>query len=441
MVKTFVGRLRAFDRFTAGRRLASLTSLRVLAGGSSEAVALLDEFRNLTVHYGDSGRVGDTLYKISNFVEDMHPELSGVFTSALIPDVLQTGGSLPELSSLAADIAMAFPVASPEGIGAWFDAVLDEISHGPNTGEVTTPKSIARLMALLVSPSPGALVLDPSCGLGATLVAMASLSPGAQLHGQDSSGLAAALSRLRLYLLGLNGEIVVADSLRAPARWRNGAQRFDAIICDPPVGMAMISASDPAFKQRFGHMRTQRHEALFIEHCVQHLCSSGRAVLLVQSGFLSRRGGEAHYRGSLLSRGLVEGIISLPSGVIPWTELPFSLVILRGAGEPDSPVVMVDAAYLRRASRRSVERLNNDAVDEIFELYQGLLTSQFSGKVATAAILASGADIQPRRWLIADQTTEPNLSDLYARARIAESEVADARERLDILMADFELAP
>ncbi len=439
MVKTFVGRLRAFDRFSAGRRLVSLTALWVLAGSTTQGTKLLQDSRNLTVHYGDTGRIKSVLYDISSFVESNNPDIAGVFSSALTPDILETGGSLPELFSLAVNIAAAFPSNSPGGLGAWFDAVLDEISHGPNIGEVTTPKSIARLMALLARPSPGAQVLDPSCGLGATLVEMASLAPGAQLHGQDSSGLAAALSRLRLYLLGLEGDIVLADSLRAPARWRSGVKRFDAIICDPPVGMSMVSASDPAFVQRFGEMRTQRHEALFVEHCLQHLLPTGRAVLLMQSGFLSRRGGEAFYRAGLLSRGLVEGVISLPSGVIPWTELPFSLLILRGAGEPNTPVALVDAAYLRRAGRRAGERLNHDAVREIYELYRGSTNSQCSGKVAAAAILASGADLQPRRWLISDRTADLDLNDLYARARVAEAEAADARERLDELMAHFKL--
>lgn len=439
LVRNFVARFRAYDRFSAGRRLANLTALWVLAGSAPKASDLLLDIRNTAVHYGDAGRIEDTLYQVSLYVEDLHPALGRVFSSVLTPDILEAGGALPELASMAANFAQDFSDKLPGGLGVWFDAVLDEISHGANAGEVSTPRPIARLMGLLVGASPGDSVLDPSCGVGATLVEAASLAPSVKLYGQDSSRLATALSTLRLYLLGFEAEIILGDSLRAPARWRNGLERFDAIICDPPVGMAVSPTFDTGLDERFRHMQTQRSEALFVEHCLQHLRPSGRAVLLLQSGFLSRRGGEAYYRADLVSRGLIEGIISLPPGVIPWTELPFSLVVLRGAGRPELPLTVVEGAYLRRQGRRSTERLNNEAVNELHQLYQGSLSSRFAGTIAAATVLANGADIQPRRWLDFERTEELDLRELYQRACAAELEAAELRERLDKAMAYFKV--
>ena len=83
-------------------------------------------------------------------------------------------------------------------------------------------------------------------------------------------------------------------------------------------------------------------EAFFVEHALRSLKAGGRAVVLLPLGFLARRSGEAIYRADLVRRGRIEGVVALPGGVIPWTELPTAILVLRGHDAPRAAIRLVE---------------------------------------------------------------------------------------------------
>lgn len=90
-------------------------------------------------------------------------------------------------------------------------------------GAFFTPMPVAKLMAAMALPEPGASVVDPCCGSGALLLATvremreAGRNPAeVRFVGNDIDPLAAALAHLNLTFAGVAVEITVGDSL-APA--------------------------------------------------------------------------------------------------------------------------------------------------------------------------------------------------------------------------------
>lgn len=434
-----MNQLRAFDRFSGGRRVAALAALGFLSSDDPEASRLWTAVRNEAVHYFGADDISAKLLKLSAMIEDRHSALGRSFSTALTPDILQSGGALPELVAMAAPIVEASQLEHRTAFGQWFDAVLDMASQGRQVGEVTTPRPLARLMANLLRARPHDSVLDPTIGLGATLVELASQTPDLRLCGQEVNALAAALAILRLYLLGLSADIVLGDALRAPAQWGDIRTRFDRVICDPPYNLSTHGLGDSALLERFGHLPTNRSETFFVEHCLENLAPGGRAVLLLPLGFLARRGGEAKYRADLLERGRIEGAVALPGGVIPWTELPVAVLVLRGHDEPETGVRLVDASYLKGLGKRASERLTDSQVVELTHLYEGPVASGRSCVVSPSDALRREADLQPQHWLADDEEERVDLGALHARAVDADARAEAARKQLDPLMALFRL--
>lgn len=435
--------LRSYDRFSSGRRVAALAAIGFLASQGAIEDPQVEEtwtdFRNRAIHYGDAQSLEILLQQLSQQIEDQNPGLGRCFSSILTPDILQLGGALPQFVALATANIEPFTRAVDGAFGEWFDVVLDLSGQGRQIGEVTTSRSLARLMANLLDPRPQDAVLDPTCGLGATLIEVALKAPGAKLYGQEVDALSAALATLRLYLLGLSPDIILGDALRAPAQWPGHATRFDRVICDPPFNLSLHGRMDGPLMERFGHLSTGRTEAFFIQHCLDNLAPGGRAVVLLPLGFLARGGGEASYRTELIERGRVEGVVALPGGVIPWTELPIALLVLRGHNEPGTEIRLVDASYLKSLGKRASERLGATQITEIMAFYAGPPHAERSCAVSPDEVLKRHADLQPQHWFAVADDEPIDLGVLYDQALDAEARADAAKVDLDARLALFGL--
>ncbi|WP_328937845.1 N-6 DNA methylase [Streptomyces tauricus] len=194
-----------------------------------------------------------------------------------------------------------------------------------------TPTGLAALMADLAGPAT--TVLDPACGTGALLraVAAAQGAPATEeqhLDGQDSAPELAALTALRL---ALHTRAVVrtaaADTLRADAF---DSLRADAVVCHPPFNERNWGHDELAYDPRweYGFPARTESELAWVQHALARLREGGVAVLLMPPAAASRRSGR-RIRADLLRRGALRAVIALPPGAAPPYNLPLHLWVLR----------------------------------------------------------------------------------------------------------------
>ncbi|GHA15760.1 type II restriction endonuclease subunit M [Streptomyces tauricus] len=194
-----------------------------------------------------------------------------------------------------------------------------------------TPTGLAALMADLAGPAT--TVLDPACGTGALLraVAAAQGAPATEeqhLDGQDSAPELAALTALRL---ALHARAVVrtaaADTLRADAF---DSLRADAVVCHPPFNERNWGHDELAYDPRweYGFPARTESELAWVQHALARLREGGVAVLLMPPAAASRRSGR-RIRADLLRRGALRAVIALPPGAAPPYNLPLHLWVLR----------------------------------------------------------------------------------------------------------------
>ncbi|WP_239569901.1 N-6 DNA methylase [Streptomyces sp. G44] len=209
-----------------------------------------------------------------------------------------------------------------------------------------TPAGPAALMAeLAASTARVRTVLDPACGTGALLRAVAP-RPDQHLYGQDSAPELAALTALRLALHSdATVRTMAADTLRADAY---DDRRADAVLCHPPFNERNWGHDELAYDTRweYGFPARAESELAWVQHALARLVDGGTAVLLMPPAAASRRSGR-RIRADLLRHGALRAVIALPAGAAPPYNLPLHVWVLRrpGPAAPPAPeLLLVEAA-------------------------------------------------------------------------------------------------
>ncbi|UUU22678.1 SAM-dependent methyltransferase [Streptomyces sp. DSM 40750] len=202
-----------------------------------------------------------------------------------------------------------------------------------------TPGELAELMAELAGPARS--VLDPACGTGALLRAVAA-RPGQELYGQDSTRELAALTALRLALRTKSTiRTAPGDSLRADAYEH---LRAEAVLCHPPFNERNWGHDELAYDPRweYGFPARTESELAWVQHALARLEDGGTAVLLMPPAAASRRSGR-RIRADLLRRGALRAVIALPVGAAPPYNIPLHLWVLR---RPDKAPVRPELLFV-----------------------------------------------------------------------------------------------
>ncbi|MFE0176520.1 N-6 DNA methylase [Streptomyces sp. NPDC059002] len=264
-----------------------------------------------------------------------------------VPDAAELLPSVPLLRGVA-------ELAAELGAQQTYEFLLGRHIEANPRQYTLTPAGPAELMARLAgTTAPARTVLDPACGTGALLRAVAP-RPGQYLYGQDSAPELAALTALRLALHSdATVRSMASDTLRADAY---EDRRADAVLCHPPFNERNWGHGELAYDARweYGFPARAESELAWVQHALARLVDGGTAVLLMPPAAASRRSGR-RIRADLLRRGALRAVIALPAGAAPPYNLPLHVWVLRrpAAGAPPAPeLLLVEAAGLPAADGR-----------------------------------------------------------------------------------------
>lgn len=236
---------------------------------------------------------------------------------------------------------------------------------GGKYAEYYTPHSIAHVMAdILVGPDKPSNVTayDPAAGSGTLLMNLA-YRIGADrctIYSQDMSQKSSNLLRLNLILNGLShsiDHIVQGNTITTP---RHISQKFDYIVSNPPFKLDFSSdhssiTSLPNVNERFfaGVPNVPKAKKdgmaiylLFIQHIMYSLSPTGKAAIVVPTGFITAQSGiEKKIRTKIIDNGWLKGVVSMPSNIFATTGTNVSILFLdKTAGSED--IVLMDASKL-----------------------------------------------------------------------------------------------
>lgn len=265
---------------------------------------------------------------------------------------------------------------------------------GGKYAEYYTPHAVARIIAKIMVEGDvkNVTCFDPAAGSGRLLMDLAHEigEERCTIYSQDMSQKSTSMLRLNLILNNLVHSIhnvIQGNTLLKPYH-RNGQEldKFDYIVSNPPFKLDFSDfRNDLDTKENHGRFfagipkipRQQTDKMaiylLFIQHILFTLKPTGKAAVVVPTGFLTAKNGiEKKIREKLIDSGWLRGVVSMPSNIFATTGTNVSIIFIDKAGAGDK-VVLMDASKLGtqvREGRNQKTILSNEEENRIVETFK-----------------------------------------------------------------------
>ncbi|MCX6317292.1 MAG: class I SAM-dependent DNA methyltransferase [Bacteroidetes bacterium] len=234
---------------------------------------------------------------------------------------------------------------------------------GGKYAEYYTPHAVARIMAAIMVPAPVKQVTcyDPSAGSGTLLMNLAHAigEENCSIYSEDISQKSSNMLRLNLILNNLSHSIpniIKTNTISEPYYLK---QKFDYIVSNPPFKLDFSDFRDDlvkdSFKERFfagipkvpGNKKgSMAIYLLFIQHIMYSLSKTGKAAVVVPTGFITAQSGiEKSIREQIVERGWLRGVVSMPINIFASTGTNVSVLFIDKQAD-DNRIVLVDATKL-----------------------------------------------------------------------------------------------
>ena len=214
-----------------------------------------------------------------------------------------------------------------------------------------------------------------------------------------------ALARMNLILHGHEtAELWCGNSLAAPyfKNKNDGLKTFDFAVANPPFSAkAWSSGLNPAHDEygrfAYGIPPAKNGDYAFLLHLVTSLKSKGKGAIILPHGVLFRGNKEADIRRNLIRRGLVKGIIGLPSNLFYGTGIPACILVVdKENAHTRTGIFMIDASkgFLKDGSKNRLRSRDIHKIVDVFNKQTEL--PRYSRMVPVAEVASPAQRVQPQ---------------------------------------------
>jgi type I restriction enzyme M protein len=237
---------------------------------------------------------------------------------------------------------------------------------GGKYAEYYTPHAVSKIIANILVPEPvsNKTIYDPSAGSGTLLMNLAHAigNDKCTVYSQDISQKSSNLLRLNLVLNNLVHSIenvIQGNTMTDPYHKKDGKLRqFDYIVSNPPFKLDFSDDVENLKKKEnkdrfFAGVPNVPKKAkdkmaiytLFLQHIMHSLNATGKAAIVVPTGFITAQSGiDKKIRQKLVDHKMLAGVVSMPSNIFATTGTNVSIVFLDKENKED--VVLIDASNL-----------------------------------------------------------------------------------------------
>lgn len=338
---------------------------------------------------------------------------------------------------------------------------------GGKYAEYYTPHAVAKIMAAILVDEPvqDVTCYDPSAGSGTLLmnIAHAIGEDRCTIYSQDISQKSTGMLRLNLILNNLVHSIqniIQGNTMLAPYHKDDAGKlkKFDFIVSNPP------------FKLDFSDYREsldtkQNHERffagipkepgkdkdkmsvylLFLQHIMYSLTETGRAAIVVPTGFITAQSGiEKKIREKLVEGKMLSGVVSMPSNIFATTGTNVSILFLDNSNKRGD-IVLMDASKLgttvkegknqktllsAEEENRIIETFNRHEAIEDFSVvvsYDQIKEKNYSLSAGQYfEVKIEYTDITPEEFETKMEGYKKNLDTLFSESKSLETEIKKA---------------
>lgn len=330
---------------------------------------------------------------------------------------------------------------------------------GGKYAEYYTPHAVARIMAQIMVPEPikGVKVYDPSAGSGTLLMSIAHEigEENCTIYSEDISQKSSNMLRLNLVLNNLTHSIPNIIKTNTIAHPSYLDTKFDYIVSNPPFKLDFsdfhADLDKDAFKKRFfaGIPKIPNKDKdkmsiylLFIQHIMHSLSDTGKAAIVLPTGFITAQSGiEKKIRERLITHGWLRGVVSMPSNIFASTGTNVSVLFLDKQAD-SKHIILMDASKLGETVKEGKNQrtvLTPTEENRIIETFNSKQAVEDLSVVVTKEEIAAKnysfsagqyfevkieyTDITPEEFASKMKIFETNLTALFAESKTLEMEI------------------
>lgn len=362
-----------------------------------------------------STNVGVAIVNAMNGIERANPDtLSGVFSSfddANWTDKTKLSDErLKDLIEHMSKLKVGNNNYSADVMGDSYEFLIKKFADlsKKNAGEFYTPRSIVKLLIMLLAPKAGETVYDPACGTGGMLIEAIRFMHGDKLtygriYGQEKNLATSAIARMNLFLHGAKDfKVTQGDTLRSPNYLERGAlQTFNCVVANPPFSLKNWGSeqfsSDIYGRNIWGCPTDSNGDFAWLQHMVKSMNpKTGRCAVVLPQGVLFRSGKEGEIRRQLVESDKLEAIITMASGVFYSTGVSACILFLNNNKSVShrGHICMIDGSGIYTPQRAQNIMTETD-IQTVFDYYTSYEDMIEKVKIVTIA------DIREKNYSLA----------------------------------------
>lgn len=374
------------------------TLLALEESGGDEEYASFPENHRFVIpegcHWQDvreaSENVGVSIINAMNGIERANPDtLNGVFSSfddANWTDKTKLSDErLKNLIEHMSEIKVGNTNYSADVMGDSYEYLIKKFADlsKKNAGEFYTPRSIVKLLIMLMAPKAGETVYDPACGTGGMLIeairymADDKMTYG-RIYGQEKNLATSAIARMNLFLHGARDfKVTQGDTLRSPHFLESGSlMTFDCVVANPPFSLKNWGseqfASDIYGRNIWGCPSDSNGDYAWLQHMVKSMNpKTGRCAVVLPQGVLFRGGKEGAIRKELVESDKLEAVITMASGVFYSTGVSACILFLNNNKKPNhrGRVCLIDGSGIY-TPQRAQNIMTEENIQTVYDFYR-----------------------------------------------------------------------
>lgn len=327
--------------------------------------------------------IGKDIDDAMDAIEKENPSLKGVLPKDYARPALDKK-RLGELIDLIGNVGFNQPGhSSKDLLGRVYEYFLGMFAdaEGKRGGQFYTPESIVKLLVEMLEPYNGR-IYDGCCGSGGMFVQSEKFlqAHGGRLddiavYGQESNPTTYRLAKMNLAIRGIDAKIELGDTFHND---KHKDLKADYIMANPPFNISDWGGEQlqDSHLWKYGVPPTGNANYGWLQLFINKLSPNGTAGIVLANGSMtSNSGGENEIRKNLITEGLVDCMVALPTQLFYNTQIPACLWFLsrnranHKYRNRKGEILFIDARNTGALISRKNKAFTDEDITKISEVY------------------------------------------------------------------------